>query len=552
MIRRVDKKTGTYSDALEAVGWGSLMAELGVRNVEIQDDGTQFTLRGDGDLELDYHAKPGFWFVADAKNQTPKVAEWFLDYEVERGKEEAQREYEKATRKKSKTMAGKAEAGDLVVPDPPKPELRLAKLISSMRKGWNGDRELAHWIDQHPDGTREWIQATAEDRSFAKAPDLSNTQLLNPATGKGVNASKTQSRSPGSIPNILVDSFSEWMKLRGMWLSMVAYRSDDDFKFMVLEPGNISLEGLKIIRSGLDGLNLWGGVRLDILATLRCTEILIANSDGVQGGSAISLRGCRPRSVVRGLRQAFFKSLGTAAALMNEALLPLPEWFEVRTRQDADAYLNIIHETIGQNVRDGCLGALDEDKSDEGAVLQQYRSWLATGDFEELMEFHHSFGALMMRKSASGAYSRLFRTEILEELLIRTYEETHMVKEIVENEGFRSVARAIRNTTVYAVSMKQSKREVQFGLAQKWKQKMKGGPGEFSSALAEFVQANNWEVVHRLRGTGHQVSTADLDQVFGLIEKHDEEKVGSLLLAYGYSRAPKVEDEPQVTEEMKG
>jgi hypothetical protein len=167
------------------------------------------------------------------------------------------------------------------------------------------------------------------------------------------------------------------------------------------------------------------------------------------------------------------------------------------------------------------------------------------------MDFHYSFGVLMLRKSASGAYTRLFRTEILDELLIRTYEETHMVKEIVENEGFRSLARGIRNTTIYAVGMKSSKREVQFGLAQKWKQKMKGSAGEFSSALADFVQANNWEVVHRLDGRQHQVTTSDLDEVFGLIEKHGEEMVGSLLLAYGYSRAPKVDDESQVVEETK-
>ena len=290
------------------------------------------------------------------------------------------------------------------------------------------------------------------------------------------------------------------------------------------------------------GLQLWGGVRLDIEATLRCTEILIVNSDAVKPGALISVRERHPRTVIRGLRQSFFKSLGTAAALMNEALLPIPAWFAVSNRADADAYLDVIQEAIGEKVRGGCLGALNEDNSDDGAVLQQYRSWLATGLFEELMTFHYEFGILMLRKSAAGEYARFFRTEILDTLLIRTYEERYMIKEIVGNEGFKSLARAVRNTTIYAVGLKDSNREVQFGLAQKWKQKMQSGRGDFSSAVADFVQANNWEITYRLKGRGHQVSASDLDQVFDLIDKHGEEKVGSLLLAYGYSRAPKMGD----------
>jgi hypothetical protein len=545
MIHIVDKRTGTYGDSLEAIGWGTLMEEMGVRKVEIRDEGSRFLVRGNGDLNVERPARLGFWFVVDQKNPAPKGADWVLDYDLERGKEEAIREYQKTTKKNSKTVARAQESGDLVAPDPPKPELRLAKMISSMRKGWNADRELAHWIGEHSEETRDWILAAADGKAYTKAPDLSNTQLLNPATGKGVSGAKTLAKSPGSIPNILVDPFSEWMKLRGMWRAMLAYRSDDDFKFMVIEPGWISPEGMKLVRTTLDGLALWGGVRLDIEATLRCTQALIVHSE------AVSLTGRTPRTVIAGLRQAFFKSLGTAAALMNEALLPLPDWFVVRNREDADVYLDIIRETIGENVRGGCLGALNEENSDEGAVLQQYRAWLATGDFGELMDFHYQFAAMMMRKAASGDYTRAFSTEILDALFIRTYEETQMLKEIVENEGFNSLARAIRNTTIYAVGMKNSDRDVQFGLAQKWKQKMKGRPGEFSSAVAEFVQANNWEVVYRLKGRGHQVTTSDLDQVCELIENHGEEKVGSLLLAYGYSRAPKVDNVGEGTQQQE-
>lgn len=551
MIRSIEKKTGTYADALEAIGWATLLQELGVKKLRIHDEGTCFVLRGEGEPDFTLPASLGFCFVSDAKNPRPEIADWAIDYERERSKEEAQREFEKAVKKKAKGVTRAAEAGELEAPDRPSPELKLAKMVSSMRKGWNADRDLAVWIGEHPEMTTGWIEATFEARSFKDAPDLSNTQLLNPSTGKGVSAAKTQAKAPNSVPGVLMDPFAEWMKLRGMWQGLIAYRSDEDFKFMVIEPGGISPGDLKMLREALEALNLWGGIRLDIEATLKLTRLLVEYSDVRRESGGVSLRGTRPGRVVRGLRQAYFKSLGTAAALMNEALLPLPEWFDVQSRTDADVYLRIIDETVGDKVRGGCLGILDEEKSDDGAVLQQYRAWLGSGDFEDLMEFHYQFGALGLRKAAAGEFTRQFRSETLDELLVRTYEETHMLKEIIEDEGFRSIARAIRNTTIYAVGMKSSNREIQFGLAQKWKQKMHGDEGEFAAALADFVQANNWEVAHKLEGKGFQVSATHLDSVFGLIEKHGEEKVGSLLLAYGYSRAPKVDDEVQQAEQVQ-
>jgi hypothetical protein len=117
------------------------------------------------------------------------------------------------------------------------------------------------------------------------------------------------------------------------------------------------------------------------------------------------------------------------------------------------------------------------------------------------------------------------------------------MKAIIGDEGFRNIARALRNTTVYAAGMSNSNREVRFGLAQRWKQKMKAGNGPFLAEVGDFVQAQNWEVVHRLKGRGFQVSASDLDHLVELVDQHGADLVGSLLLAYGYARAPKTEAE---------
>jgi hypothetical protein len=146
-----------------------------------------------------------------------------------------------------------------------------------------------------------------------------------------------------------------------------------------------------------------------------------------------------------------------------------------------------------------------------------------------------------------------FSTQNLTLLITKSYSEEYpMLKEIVEDSGFQSVARAIRNCTIYArraqrhdqsstgLKPQEIKRDVRYGLAQQWKQKLKGGKEELVVVISEFVQEQNWEIEHRLEGKGHLVSTDDLNRVILLIEQYGAELVGSLLLAYGYAIAEKV------------
>lgn len=134
------------------------------------------------------------------------------------------------------------------------------------------------------------------------------------------------------------------------------------------------------------------------------------------------------------------------------------------------------------------------------------------------------------------------------------------MQDIVASKGFQSITRAMRNATVYALQTQKQKkheREVHFGLAQKWKQKIKGGEKEFMAALAEFVQQYNWESENldaKLPGDGwkhHKVSAGDLDELLVLLNRHGAELVGMLLLAYGYARMPKQDTLEQEQEQEK-
>ena len=543
-VIEIPKTTGTYADALRAIGTADLLEEMSGTHTIIKDMGSHFQIECSSDIVSDQlkQPSPGYYYIwrKSKEKESPK-GNLVLDYEGEKAKADAIKKSGVEKRKQNAITTALEEQG-LSGLGTVHQEYRSAAILESMRKGWSSDKDIYQYVHLNPDNSIKWIKHELFGSEAFPAPvKVSNSQFFNPSSGKGVHSAKTWYKSPGAINDEVVVPFAEWMKYRGTYKAMLPYRSNDDFKLFVIEPAEIGPNALFTLRKRLTDLNLWGGIKLDIEAAMVLAKELIIHSDVVQG--EIRLRGRRPSEIVKGLRQAFFKSMGTAAALMNDALLPLPGWFRIENRDDANAFLGIIKEHIGEweigQRKQGCLGSLDEKHSDDVTTLQQYRKWLTTGDKIDLLDFFAQFALHIMSRRNKNEWVKEFSTENLTILLKRGYDMT----EIVENEGFLSVARAIRNCTIYAVSLAGGNREPHFGLAQQWKQKIKGGVREFIPALCDFVQAQNWEVEHKLKGKGHSIEKKDLDSVIALAEKHGVELVGMLLLAYGYARAPKVGNE---------
>lgn len=547
----VPKETGTYADSLRAIGTADLLEEISGISATIRDIGTHFHIECSEKVSLEKLKPPlpGFYYIWRKSKEGKPPGILVLDYEEEQNIARQKKERQK---KKNSINTALEEQG-LATTEKLHREYRPAAILESMRKGWSSDREVYKWIENSGKAL-EWASKSLIDDCVEIPGNLkiSNSQFFNPISGKGVHAAKTIYKSPGSISDEVVTPFAEWMKYRGAYISMLPYRNGDDFKLFVIEPSEIGPRALAQLRKELLDLNLWGGIRLDIEAALRLVEVLIMHSDIVQEDiGKISLRGRRPAEIVKGLRQAYFKSMGTAAALMNDAFLPLPSWFCINNIGDANVFLEIIREHIGYyengQRKQGCLGSLDEANSSDIPILQQYRKWLATGELFDFLDFFARFAVHIMERKAKKEWVKEFNMNNLTILFDRRYG----MKEIVENSGFLSIARGIRNCTIYAVSL--GKRDTHFGLAQQWKQKSKGGVKSFVSELCNFVQKNNWEVEHRLKGKGHSIKKEDVDSVIELIEQHGHELIGMLLLAYGYARAPKTESEDinLITEENK-
>lgn len=534
----VPKKTGTYADTLQAIGLADLVKELCNEDSLIADGGSEFKISvKEWNVEKWSAPNPGYTYIWDSKKEQNPPPGDVLGYRQEIEKRDAARELTKGKATARRKIKEQLQNQGIDEAEPPKPELALATILASMRKGWDGDRQLYRWLTEDRERALRWIKyKLGVDAPQVEEPKWSNTQFLNPVTGKGVHSPKTIARAANAINAALTDPFEDWLKLRAVFKAMLAYRNGDDFKFFVLEPAQASAAMLAEITSELRKLNLWGGVKLDIHAVLCCTRALIRHSD-IMANGPIRLKGHTPRDLISGLRQSYFKSLGTAAALMNDALFPLPAWFSIQNSDDAAKMLDIIDELIGGEDKPGCLGSLQESHSDEGSILQQCRDWLATGSLEDFLFFHAAFAVHLMQKRTRREWVRAFSTGNLTFLLSRGY----AMNEIVTNPGFLSIARAIRNATIYSVGEKGVEISTRFGLAQEWKQKLRSGKAEFIGAVADFVQQYNWEVINRFDRRYHVVGMKDLDELSHLIESHPVETVGLLLLAYGYAQAPKTE-----------
>lgn len=555
-VIEIPKTTGTYADSLRAVGTADLLEEISDTQTIIKDMGANFQIECSSDIVAEKlrPPKPGYYYIwRKSKEKVKPHGELVLDYEEEKTKADA---IKKSGSKKKKETFDKALAEQgLIGLENVHQEYRPAAILESMRKGWTSDKDVYKWVVQNPVKALKWGECELLNRASLDPPiEVNNSQFFNPASGKGVHAGKTRYKSPGAISNEVVEAFAEWMKYRGAYNAMLPFRNGDDFRIFVIEPSEIGPKALSTLRRRLLDLNLWGGIRLDIEATLRLTEELIMHSDVVQG--ELRLRGRRPSEIVKGLRQALFKSMGTAAALMNDAFLPLPDWFCIENRDDANAFLGIIKEHIGYYEnglrKQGCLGSLNENHSGDVPLLQQYRKWLTTSDKFDLLEFFAKYSVHGMEKRGKKEWVKEFSTENLNILFGRGYG----MKEIVENAGFVNIANAIRNSTVSSFEnvksgWKGSGYETQFGMAQEWKQKIKGGKQAFIPALSDFVQKHNWEAVHKLKKSSPPISQEDLSGVLRLIDQYGVELIGMILLAYGYARASRTETENTSKKEGK-
>jgi hypothetical protein len=342
--------------------------------------------------------------------------------------------------------------------------------------------------------------ATAGWQELAKAENLSSkveasaTQVFNPSTGKGTNRAKAMWSSPGGQQNFWLVEYLKLIGMRHAGLPRVVSGAKDR-KTYVLLPVNIALNTSNRVFE-LFNQALWpsSAVKMDILAALRYARVFLEQWQDGQLDRLDAMFGGQPDDHVSGL-------------------------------------------------------AVDEKRGLEYELLQTYRDFLSTRDLRHFFEFTAAYSSHLSSKIEHKEPIKQFTTNNLEVLIMT---QNKKLKPILESEGFQNVAYAIRQSTVIPQRAKASGKErvydIRYGLGNDLKRKANYNE-EFVQALTDFMHSYNQEnaqVEENYKGNPpyrrKQLTTTDIDEVVALIDEHNAKTVGNMLVAFGYARAPR-EDE---------
>jgi hypothetical protein len=560
------KKTGALADATAAVGLAVLLEALTGESPMVGDEGPYYAVTLDKPVDLgalSYHrlkANPGYPYVQRSANDDPPLHSEVIDYQVEKSKLEAARQARKS-RKAGVRIESESEAG--AAADEVRPDWFLFQQLNVLQAygSYTALHEAVREAD--PEELGEALKAKLEAMVKGRDPasvetsfsiKVSPVQGFNPLVGKGVNRLKPDGAPVLSLRRQYADWFEEWLRYAGTVIVGNASPVGDDTKFVALAPGRMRLDHLRRqVRSEFLAAagRVWTSSLLDVCCALRVARRLIEGSGLAEGDKEWELLGATPRDLISGIYTAYFKSLGTGRAVSNLSFIGLPGWFPVTDAESARDWLSILDEHLG------IVSYLREDRTEEYTLISLYRDFLSANDLRCFIAFAAAYAPYVMSRREDKRPVRQLTTSNLGKV-VKNMEKRY--SSIVENEGFRNIARAIRRATVTEQFHKAQRRtqvyEIHYGLFHELRRSA-AFPEKLCQAVADFVasyNAENARLAERLAKPGRelprrrdQVTTRDLEEFTRLVDEFGSETVGYLLVAYGSAREPR-EAEPSEAE----
>ncbi|MCW5850786.1 MAG: hypothetical protein KIT87_11990 [Anaerolineae bacterium] len=410
---------------------------------------------------------------------------------------------------------------------------------------------LSEPVNESAGAAEQWAKV-CKARGLEKPKEVTAAQLFNPTQGKGQNRPKPDGARMENVGNFWLP---EYLKVVGLYQAgltrIVANPSDPrnakDRKTYVLAPRDISfgvhsaiMERFRQAMAGSDT-----AVKLDVLAALRYTQAFLQYAAESRAAGALEIElGQRPNDLVTGLQMAFYKNLGQSAATMNIAFINLPTWVRVGIPEEMQAFQDVLREHMI------IIRALDETRSEIHDLLAGYRDFLSGDSLSPFFMFTTGYSAVLMRTREGGRSYPSFTTTNLEVLLMNTT-EGQSLSEIVQSEGFRNIAYAIRQSTVVPQRQKEDAKrgkgpepiyDVRYGLGQRLSRKAqyeKDFLAELSAFLQEYSVENGQQYERHGRYYRRIVREDDITEIVRLVDKFGSQVVCNMLVAFGYASGAK-------------
>ena len=574
----VPKATGTLTDTLLAFGAATLFhrymqPHLQEEEVTLKDGGGYFLIDAGVPVReewlTDGWEQQMFRFVVNAKNRVPDdLAPVAASRSVDETWEKFNRYQELRKQLRDEKLAND-EIDQALEDSKPKPDWTVVTYLGDYRMQAQAihNKLSEQWMRtnaQFPglnlrtvfelfsSPTADW-NAIAEGWKKAVGKGDSNhmvtaSQLFNPHMGKGQNRAKANKLTMG---NEKVFWLLEFLKALGLWEAAVPTINAGVRKTYILAPQEIEItRHQQIFRRFRDRLWNEGVVKQDIMASLLYAEALLEQSieddePDIFGDGGIA-------NVVNGMGVATYQLLSANSyTMMNLAFLGMPDWMPICRSEDAQQYVGILREHRER------IRTIDEDRSEGYALLQLYRDFLSGNYLAPFYEFLAGYSSYLV---SALDRSRFYVRPFSETNLRRLFEMTNTaLAPILEDEGFRNVAYAIRMSTLVPLYLGRStsRFDIRYGLGQDLMRKSQY-EDDFIQALSEFMQSYNDEsmrVYERTKGAARRrlITTQDIERVVKLVDEYDSKTICNLLVAFGYARDPKerTEEESEETVEME-
>jgi hypothetical protein len=549
----INKQSGTYSETLETFGVGNLLYEIFKRNkvqgiirVTIEDLGSQYLIKTNKPITEAYiDSLPYFQIFRFIKKEiNQEVPFGSFDYPANKAIQDDYKakfaQIEKLKSEEEKKVTRKALN-----------EKKLSEFEKSIDPEYDVYRELIknpyasftklfenfHLNQDNFQGLIKSIIKYYTEQTFSsfdfslseKTPTAQ--QLFNPNQGKGLNKAKANNASMGNLSSNWI---SETMKISGalsyMICQYVKVGSSYDMKVYVPEFNQISLkEARDILKDFKKHLKSASPIKLDILNSLDFTVKFIKYTPKYNG---------KVRKTLKGFHSVYQKDLGQNKAVANIAFINTPDFVAYNNQEESEEWKEILEQqrNLISNIK---------EQGDSIQGLQAYRNFLGSIGNMALNYFSHFsywYGNYLMQQLTKGnKFVRTFKIEHLNKFYQNMSTQELNLAEIIKNDGFEAVAKAIRKSTVSLqyTPKDQRKFEIRYGLAQQLQNKAKSKE-DLATFIGEFIATYNAETARNAEKNDGKPSRAnvkdeELIQFYSLLDKNPPRLIGALLSSYGFA-----------------
>jgi hypothetical protein len=553
----IPKEANTYADTLEAYGVAHLLmaifeSQAMSNEVTINDKGVYFEIISKKAITTEIINNLKYFQVVkfiqkDEKNKPPEhLGQDFFNYPLQRDlRREKRKEIEKAFKnfkgqeytKQRKLIEEKYQSEMVAQPLIDEYDV-FAQLISNpyaafLKLHCNFDNNQDHFKTLISEVLNLYLskdnQIPTEYKALSKAKKINveekatMLQLINPNQGKGLNKAKATGMSVGNLKGNWI---KETMKVSGalnfgMICQAVKVGSSYDMKVFVPLFSETKLNDKMAIMKGFKKTAKSNTpIKLDIVNTLKIIELFLKKSKKKERRKL--------KEHLLGLHSVYQKDLGQNKAVVNIGFLQTPDFIDLADKED---WLAIIDDQ--KKIMNGIT-----EQGDSMIGLLAYRNFLNGSNIKEYFKFHYWYAPYLMHElNKKQTYVTTNKIETLNKIF--TLMDISF-KEIIENEGFQSVAAAIRKSTVSLqyTPKDQRKFDVQYGLAQKLQNKSKS-KDDLVTFIGEFIGKYNSDTARKREKTGQNfranVKDKELLAFFELTDNVSSKVLGAMLAAYGFA-----------------